>query len=80
MVLIQALVAAGLCVATLPGLALRAHHADGVVATKLPGLPRRVYAATYGEPPDPPAVAALLAALTEAARAVESSPESTDGR
>jgi molybdate transport repressor ModE-like protein len=65
--LMQALVAAGLCVAVLPGLALRAHHADGVVATKLPGLPRRVYAATYGELPDPPAVAALLAALTEAA-------------
>jgi molybdate transport repressor ModE-like protein len=69
MVLIQALVAAGLCVATLPGLALRAHHADGVVATKLPGLPRRVYAATYGEPPDPPAVSALLTALTDAAAA-----------
>jgi DNA-binding transcriptional LysR family regulator len=67
MVLIQSLVAAGLCVATLPGLALRAHHADGVIATKLPGLPRRVYAATYGEPPDPPAVAALLAALAKAA-------------
>jgi molybdate transport repressor ModE-like protein len=67
MVLIQALVAAGLCVATLPGLALRAYHADGVVARKLPGLPRRVYAATYGDPPDPPAVAALLAALAEAA-------------
>ena len=65
--LMQALVAAGLCVAVLPGLALRAHHADGVVATRLPGLPRRVYAATYGELPDPPAVAALLAALTEAA-------------
>src|SRR3954451_5586341 len=69
MVLIQALVAAGLCVAVLPGLALRAHHADGVVARKLPGLPRRVYAATYGDPPDPPAVAALLAALAEAATA-----------
>jgi hypothetical protein len=26
-----------------------------------------VYAATYGEPPDPPAVAALLAALAKAA-------------
>jgi DNA-binding transcriptional LysR family regulator len=69
MVLIQALVAAGLCVATLPGLALRAHHADGVVASKLDGLPRRVYAATYGDPPDPPGVAALLAALAEAAAA-----------
>jgi molybdate transport repressor ModE-like protein len=69
MVLIQALVAAGLCVATLPGLALRAHHADGVTATRLPGLPRRVYAATYGDPPDPPAVTALLSALAEAAAA-----------
>ena len=67
--LIQSLVAAGMCVATLPGLALRAHHADGVVATKLPGLPRKVYAATYGDPPDPPAVTALLTALTEAAAA-----------
>jgi DNA-binding transcriptional LysR family regulator len=69
MVLIQSLVVAGFCVATLPGLALRAHRADGVIATKLPGLPRRVYAATYGGPPDPPAVAALLAALAEAAAA-----------
>ena len=69
MVLMQSLVAAGLCVATLPGLALRAHHADGVIASRLPGLPRRVYAATYGEPPDPPAVAALLGALADAAKA-----------
>jgi hypothetical protein len=28
---------------------------------------RHVFAATYGEPPDPPATAALLSALTEAA-------------
>src|SRR3954469_717565 len=69
MVLMQALVAAGLCVATLPGLALRPHRGDGVVASKLPDMPRRVYAATYGAPPDPPAVAALLAALAEAAAA-----------
>jgi molybdate transport repressor ModE-like protein len=68
MVLIQSLVAAGLCVATLPGLALRAHHSDGVTATKLNVLPRRVYAATYGDS-DPPAVAALLAAVTKAAHA-----------
>ena len=69
MVLMQSLVVAGLCVATLPGLALRAHRDDGVIASKLPGMPRRVYAATYGEPPDPPGVAALLAALGEAATA-----------
>src|SRR4051812_36465885 len=65
MVVIPALVAAGLGVATLPGLAVRAHRSEGVVATELPGSQRHVYAATYGEPPDPPATAALLAALAE---------------
>src|SRR3954451_9169603 len=67
MVVIPALVAAGLGVATLPGLALRAHPGDGVVATELPSSQRHVYAATYGQPPDPPATAALLAALAEGA-------------
>jgi DNA-binding transcriptional LysR family regulator len=62
-------VAAGLGVTTIPGLALRAHRAEGLVASKLPGPQRHVYAATYGEPPDPPAVVALLAALGEAAAA-----------
>src|SRR6059058_4517241 len=52
MVVIPALVAAGLGVATLPGLAVRAHRSDGVVATELPGSQRHVYAATYGRPPD----------------------------
>ena len=51
----------------LPGLALRAHRVKGIVASELTGSPRHVYAATYGEPPDPPATAALLAALAEAA-------------
>ena len=67
MVVMQAWVAAGLGVATQTGLALRAHHIDGVVATELPDSKRHIYAATYGEPPDPPATAALLAALAEAA-------------
>jgi DNA-binding transcriptional LysR family regulator len=67
MVVMQTLVAAGLGVTTMPGLALRAHRSDGIIATELPGSQRHVYAATYGEPPDPPATAALLAALTEAA-------------
>ena len=67
MVVMQTLVAAGLGVTTMPGLALRAHQADGIIATKLPGSRRHVYAATYGEPPDPPATAALLTALAEAA-------------
>ena len=66
MVVMQALVAAGLGVTTIPGLALRAHRAQGIVARELPESPRHVYAATYGEPPDPPATTALLAALVEA--------------
>src|ERR671914_470313 len=37
MVVMQALVAAGLGVATQTGLSLRAHHIEGVVATELPG-------------------------------------------
>src|SRR5918997_792770 len=67
MVVMQAWVAAGLGVATQTGLSLRAHRIDGVVATELPGFERHIYAATYGEPPDPPATAAVLAALVEAA-------------
>jgi molybdate transport repressor ModE-like protein len=73
MVVMQALVAAGLGVTTLPGLALRAHRAEGIVASELPGSQRHVYAATYGEPPDPPAIAALLSALAEAATSATSS-------
>jgi DNA-binding transcriptional LysR family regulator len=70
MVVMQALVAAGLGVATSPGLALRAHRAEGIVASELPGSHQHIYAATYGEPPDPPATAAILAALAEAAASV----------
>jgi DNA-binding transcriptional LysR family regulator len=73
MVLMQALVAAGLGVTTMPGLALHAHRAEGIVATELPAA-RHVYAATYGEPPDPPATAALLEALVGAGRAKRPAP------
>jgi DNA-binding transcriptional LysR family regulator len=69
MVVMQALVAAGLGVATQTGLSLRCHHIEGVVATELPGVKRQIYAATYGEPPDPPATAALVEALVHAAAA-----------
>ncbi|TCC01640.1 LysR family transcriptional regulator [Kribbella soli] len=58
----QALVRAGLGVTTTPGLALRSHLADGVRSTELP-IVRRILLATYGEPPDPPATAAFIAAL-----------------
>jgi DNA-binding transcriptional LysR family regulator len=67
MVLMQALVGAGLGVTTIPGLALRSHRLDSIIATELPDATRRIYAATYGQPPDPPATAALLGALAAAA-------------
>ncbi|GIF09439.1 LysR family transcriptional regulator [Actinoplanes siamensis] len=62
-VAVQALVAAGLGVTVLPGLALAAHHNAGVRAMALPDTCRTVYAAVYGEPPDPPGTAALLRQL-----------------
>jgi DNA-binding transcriptional LysR family regulator len=67
MVVVQALVAAGVGVTTLPGLALQAHRRSDIHITELAGFHRRLYAATYGEPPDPPATTAVLAALTDAA-------------
>jgi len=63
----QTLVTAGLGVAILPGLALRALRHPGVAATELPGIRRQVLAVTYGGPPEPLASAAMLAALTRAA-------------
>jgi DNA-binding transcriptional LysR family regulator len=59
-VITQALVAAGMGVAIVNGLALRAHRAPGVHATQLTDSPRQIYAATYGDPPDPPATTALI--------------------
>lgn len=67
MVVVQALVAAGIGVTTLPGLALQAHRRSDIHATELVNFHRQIHVATYGDPPDPPAVAAVLAALTEAA-------------
>ncbi|MEU7831246.1 MULTISPECIES: LysR family transcriptional regulator [unclassified Nonomuraea] len=59
----QAFVAAGLGVTTMPGLALRTHHADGVKATELTAARRRIHLAAFGEPPDPPATTAFITAL-----------------
>jgi DNA-binding transcriptional LysR family regulator len=66
-VAVQALVAAGLGVTTLPGLCLRAARHPGVRAVPLPGARRHVFAMTYGEPPDPPATARLIDVLAQAA-------------
>ena len=67
-VITQSLVAAGMGVAILNGLALRAHREPGVHATRLADGTRQIYAATYGEPPDPPATTALLEILSATAR------------
>jgi DNA-binding transcriptional LysR family regulator len=64
----QALVAAGLGVTTMPGMALRSHRAPGVEAAEIPGFRRRVLLATFGEPPDPPATAAFADALLAVVR------------
>ncbi|MEO3749137.1 LysR family transcriptional regulator [Streptomyces sp. B6B3] len=80
MVVVQSLVAAGMGVAILPGLALLAHRRPDVHATEIPGIQRQIHAATYGDPPDPPAVAAVLAALAEAPRPRAPAPRApTDG-
>jgi DNA-binding transcriptional LysR family regulator len=63
----QALVAAGLGVTTMPRLALRTHRAAGIEASPLTDFRRRVYLATFGQPPLPPATMAFVRALTEAA-------------
>jgi DNA-binding transcriptional LysR family regulator len=63
MVVMQALVAAGMGVTILPGLALRAHRTAGIHTTALTGHPRQIYAVTYGDPPDPPATTALITTI-----------------
>lgn len=68
MVVVQALVAAGIGVTTLPGLALRAHRLPDVHTTEIPDFPRQIYTVTYGDPPDPPATTALIQAIQGSAR------------
>jgi DNA-binding transcriptional LysR family regulator len=75
MVVMQGLVVAGLGVTTSPGLALRAHHLEGIEASEIPDSHQHIYAATYGDPPDPPATMALLAALAEAATSAVNSSD-----
>jgi hypothetical protein len=54
-------------VAIVNGLALQAHRAPGVHATQLTDSARQIYAATYGDPPDPPATTALIEILASLA-------------
>jgi DNA-binding transcriptional LysR family regulator len=67
-VAVQSLVAAGLGVTTLPGLALSAHRDERVRTVPLPGRSRQVGIAVVGEPPDPPGTTALLEHLRAAAQ------------
>ncbi|MEO3752316.1 LysR family transcriptional regulator [Streptomyces sp. B6B3] len=67
-VAVQALVADGLGVSVLPGLALDAHRHPGVRVDRLPGDRRRVSFAVYGRPPAPEPVRAFAAALGLAGR------------
>ncbi|MFE0089919.1 LysR family transcriptional regulator [Streptomyces sp. NPDC058991] len=66
-VAVQALVAAGLGVTTLPALALAAQRNPSVRLVRLPDQERLISAAVHGEAPDPPATVALLEHLTQAA-------------
>jgi DNA-binding transcriptional LysR family regulator len=66
-VAVQALVTAGLGVALLPSLALSAARNPAVRVLRLRGTRRSVVAVRYGEPPDSPATALLMAALRAAA-------------
>ena len=82
-VAVQALVAAGLGVATLPDLALRAARHPAIRTAELPGARRHVFALQYGEPPDSPATIRLIDALSAAAAAlamVPARPTGTPGR
>ncbi|MFI5915348.1 LysR family transcriptional regulator [Dactylosporangium sp. NPDC051541] len=72
-VAVQALVAAGLGVTILPDLALLAHRSPAVATIPLEGGERRVLAAAYGVPPDPPAPARLLEFLSESHSVMENS-------
>ncbi|MEU0566666.1 LysR family transcriptional regulator [Nonomuraea sp. NPDC005983] len=62
-VAVQALVAAGMGLTVLPGLALTAHRNPDIEIARVPGSARHVHAAVHGAPPYPPATEALLTAL-----------------
>ncbi len=71
---VQALVAAGLGVTTLPDLCLRAARHPGIATTPLPGARRHVFAMTYGEPPDSKSTVRLIDMLSRVAALCEPPP------
>jgi DNA-binding transcriptional LysR family regulator len=64
---VQALVAAGLGVTTLPDLALRAARHPGIATAELAGARRHVFAMTYGQPPDANSTTRLIEMLSRVA-------------
>lgn len=70
-VAVQSLVAAGMGISTLPGLALAASRNPGVYVSRIDGSKRHVFAATFGGPPTPPGPLALIDELTSAATATK---------
>jgi DNA-binding transcriptional LysR family regulator len=66
-VAVQALVAAGLGVTTLPSLCLRAAKHPGIATAELPGARRHVFAMTYGQPPDAATTTRLIDVLAQVA-------------
>ncbi|UYM07390.1 LysR family transcriptional regulator [Solicola gregarius] len=64
-VAVQALVAAGIGVSTLPGLALLGHRHPGVRVDRLRDDRRSVHAVTFGAPPPPLAVQRFLEVLRD---------------
>jgi DNA-binding transcriptional LysR family regulator len=62
----QSMVAAGLGVTTLPGLSLSTPRVPGIETTELKDFRRRVYVATYGNPPYSPATAAFVRSIIDA--------------
>jgi DNA-binding transcriptional LysR family regulator len=73
-IITQSLVAAGLGVTTMPGLALATYRVDGVMASQVSGYRRRVYVTTYGEPPRPFATEVFVGAITRAASDLDTQP------
>src|ERR1700722_13052764 len=66
-VAVQALVAAGLGVTTLPGLCLSAARHPGVRPGPSPAPRRHIFAMTYGQPPDPATTTRLIDVLERVA-------------
>jgi DNA-binding transcriptional LysR family regulator len=77
---VQALVAAGLGVTTLPELCLRAVRHPGIVTTALPGARRHVFAMTYGEPPESKSTVRLIDMLARVAAQADPDVGSGTGR